>query len=242
MRILVISDIHANLNALEAVLSAAGKVDAVWCLGDLVGYGPDPNECIDIIRSQPNLVCLLGNHDAAALGQIDLEAFNREARLSARWMRSALTSDSILFLQSLPEKQVVDNVTLAHGSPRNPVWEYLLDTYTAAANFNYFDTRFCFVGHTHLPIAYTEVEDTKDIEWKIIQSEDPFYLTYRTIINPGSVGQPRDHDPRAAFAIFHPETTLWEPHRVPYDIAAVQQRIKQNGLPPRHAIRLAEGY
>jgi diadenosine tetraphosphatase ApaH/serine/threonine PP2A family protein phosphatase len=242
MRILVISDIHANFNALQSVLADAGAVDSIWCLGDVVGYGPDPNDCIDLLRTLPNLVCLRGNHDAAALGQIDLEAFNREARLSARWMRSILTADSMLFLQGLEEKIIQGDVTLAHGSPRNPVWEYLLDTYTATANFNYFQTRFCFVGHTHLPIAYMEVEETKEVQWKIIQSEEPLALNTRTIINPGSVGQPRDHDPRAAYAIFYPETQLWEPHRVAYDIAGVQQRIYQNGLPRRHAMRLSQGW
>lgn len=242
MRILVISDIHANFNALQSVLADAGTVDSIWCLGDVVGYGPDPNDCIDLLRTLPNLVCLRGNHDAAALGQIDLEAFNREARLSARWMRSILTADSMLFLQSLEEKLILGDVTLAHGSPRNPVWEYLLDTYTATANFNYFQTRFSFVGHTHLPVAYMEMEDTKEVQWRIIQTEESLTLKTRTIINPGSVGQPRDHDPRAAYAIFYPETQLWEPHRVTYDITGVQQRIYQNGLPRRHAMRLSQGW
>jgi predicted phosphodiesterase len=242
MRILVISDIHANINAFEAVLRAAGTIDSVWCLGDIVGYGPDPNECINLLRTLPNVVCLLGNHDAAALGQIDLEAFNREARLSARWMRSTLTAESMLYLQGLPEKLVVDQVTMTHGSPRNPVWEYLLDTYTAAANFSYFDTRYCFVGHTHLPLAYMEIEGSPDVEWKIVQTEDPITFSTRTIINPGSVGQPRDHDPRASFAIYIPETNVWEPHRVEYDIVSVQQRIYQNGLPRRHAMRLSQGW
>jgi len=242
MRILVLADIHANLNALQAVLKAAGEIDALWCLGDLVGYGPDPNECIDLIRTIPNLTCLLGNHDAAALGQIDLEAFNREARLSARWMRSTLSTDNLLFLQSLPEKVVNSQVTLTHGSPRNPVWEYLLDTYTAAANFEHFTTPLCFVGHTHLPIAYTETESSNDVEWRILQDKDRMTFSRRTIINPGSVGQPRDHDPRAAYAVYYPELNIWESHRTEYDIEKVQERIVQHGLPRRHAMRLAQGW
>ena len=140
MRILIISDIHANLTAFQAVVQDAGKVDAVWCLGDLVGYGPDPNECISLLRTLPELTCLVGNHDAAALGDIDLAAFNRDASLSSQWTRTALSSENLAFLGKLPDKLVIEQVTLAHGSPRNPVWEYLLDTITAASNFEFFNT------------------------------------------------------------------------------------------------------
>ena len=122
MRILVMSDIHANLSALEAVLNDAGLVDAVWCLGDLVGYGPNPNECVQRIQELPNLVCVQGNHDAAALGKIDTEAFNNEAGQALRWTKTTLSTSSLAFLDSLPEKQVVDLVTLTHGSPRRPIW------------------------------------------------------------------------------------------------------------------------
>jgi predicted phosphodiesterase len=242
MRILVLSDIHANKTALEAVLDDAGPVDTIWCLGDLVGYGPDPNECIHLIRSSPNVVCLLGNHDAAALGQIDLETFNREARLSANWMKTELNESSLKFLSHLPERVIVGDTTLVHGSPRNPVWEYLLDTYVAAANFDHFNTQLCFVGHTHLPIGYFAVNGSADVEWKMMHSDEPIRITGRAIINPGSVGQPRDHDPRASYAIFNPEEKMWEPHRVAYDIPSVQQRIFDAGLPRRHGLRLAEGW
>jgi diadenosine tetraphosphatase ApaH/serine/threonine PP2A family protein phosphatase len=243
MRVLVLSDIHANITALESVLDDAGPIDAVWCLGDLVGYGPDPNECIQLIRTIPNSICLLGNHDAAALGQIDLESFNREARLSANWMMTTLNSESLEFLASLPDKVTTGEVTLAHGSPRNPVWEYLLDTYVAAANFDFFTTQICFVGHTHLPIGYFAVNGSKDVEWKMLKGEDPIHFqNRRAIVNPGSVGQPRDHDPRASYAIFYPEEQVWEPHRAEYDIPSVQQRIYDAGLPRRHGLRLADGW
>jgi len=241
MRILVLSDIHANRSALEAVLDDAGAVDAVWCLGDLVGYGPDPNECIALIRALPNLVCLLGNHDAAALGQIDLNTFNSDARLSIRWMQTTLTPDSIEFLKSLPEKQVIGDVTLAHGSPRNPVWEYILDVYTAMNNFDYFDTRFCFVGHSHLPIAYLANPESNSIKTRLLKMGDSVTVYGRALLNPGSVGQPRDHDFRAAYALFEPEEQRWSARRVAYDFVAVQDRIQRAGLPQRHAARLAEG-
>jgi predicted phosphodiesterase len=241
MRILIISDIHANLTALEAVFSDAGEVDAVWCLGDLVGYGPDPNECIEKIGSLKETISLLGNHDAAALGQIDLTAFNRDAGISARWMQTTLNENSLTFLKNLPEKVVTDKVTLVHGSPRNPVWEYLLDARAAAQNFEYYTTPFCFVGHSHLPVVYLN-ENNKNLEWRVLNHSESISLPERAILNPGSVGQPRDHDPRAAYAIYLPEENCWEPRRVSYDIASVQKRIYDAGLPRRHAQRLEEGW
>jgi predicted phosphodiesterase len=242
MRILVISDIHANLPALEAVLSAAGQVDGVWCLGDLVGYGPDPNEVVEKVRSLPNLVCLMGNHDAAALGQIDIEAFNLEARLSMHWLQTELNQASQEFLRRLPEKVVIGEATLAHGSPRNPVWEYILDPRTASANFNYFDTNYCFVGHTHLPALYARADGQPIARLFIPSADTPIELEPRIILNPGSVGQPRDRNPKASFAFFNPEESRWEPQRVEYDFTGVQKRILDAGLPPRHAQRLGEGW
>ncbi len=242
MTILVISDIHANLTALEAVLADAGDVEAVWCLGDLVGYGPDPNDCIARIRQQPNLVCLLGNHDAAALGQIDVEAFNMEARLSIQWLLSELAPESLAFLKGLPEKTVAGGVTLSHGSPRNPVWEYVLDLRTARRNFDYFETDYCFIGHTHLPLIYELDGDPEGVELILTRAGEKRTLSGRALLNPGSVGQPRDHNPLASYALFDPAARTWQNLRVPYDISGVQQRILDAGLPPRHAMRLAEGW
>lgn len=242
MRILIISDIHANLTALEAVLADAGEIDAVWCLGDLVGYGPDPNQCIERVAQLPQLICLIGNHDAAALGQINLEAFNREARQSIRWLMSNLSADNKDFLQALPEKVCLDEITLSHGSPRNPVWEYVLDTSTATANFAHFETPYCFVGHTHLPALCTSNNGSQPADLTLIRSDADITLTPRTIINPGSVGQPRDHDPRAAYALYHPDENIWQPRRVDYDVNAVRDRIYEAGLPRRHAVRLSQGW
>lgn len=241
-RILVISDIHANLTALEAVLSAAGAVDATWCLGDLVGYGPDPNECVKCIRAIPNLTCLLGNHDAAALGQLDLDAFNHDAKASACWMQEVLSVESKEFLLSLPQRTRALESTLVHGSPRNPVWEYLLDIYTVEQNFACFEDQLCFAGHTHLPVAYLAAKDEREISWKMLREGDNLRLKHRAILNPGSVGQPRDHDPRASYAILDPEAKSWTNFRVTYDIASVQTRILQAGLPYAHAARLSGGW
>lgn len=240
MRILVISDIHANLTALDAVLTDAGEFDAAWCLGDLVGYGPDPNECIAKVRALPNLRCIIGNHDAAALDQIDTKTFNLEARQALEWTQKTLTETSVSFLSSLQQKIEINNVTLTHGSPRHPVWEYLMDSQTAALNFDYFSTPYCFVGHTHLPVVYTR-EEKKLVVYKPTPN-NKITLSPRTIINPGSVGQPRDHDPRAAYVIYNPEENTWDYRRLTYDIPAVQTRMADAQLPERHIVRLQAGW
>ena len=242
MRILVISDIHANLTALDSVLAAAGEIKSVWCLGDVVGYGPDPNECISRVRELPGLVCILGNHDAAALNLIDTSSFNPDARIAIRWTQDALTSESVAFLRDLPEKQKIHQVTLSHGSPRHPVWEYLLDAGTALINFDYFDTDYCFVGHTHLPVIYHLRDGSQAVSLNLPQPNTKRELLPRTIVNPGSVGQPRDRDPRASFAIFTPEQNSWEYYRIMYDINAVQDRMKAAGLPSKHIQRLSAGW
>jgi diadenosine tetraphosphatase ApaH/serine/threonine PP2A family protein phosphatase len=207
-----------------------------------VGYGPDPNACIDLIRERPNLVCLKGNHDAAAIEQIDVNSFNTDARTSVYWLRSQLTKSSLEFLRTLPERSVLGDVTLVHGSPRNPVWEYIQDSRTASLNFEHFTTEYCFVGHTHVPILYILPDGVAFAHPVIPDFLDGKPVQPRAILNPGSTGQPRDRDPRASFAIFDPETKHWEHHRVEYDIASVQQRILDANLPPRHALRLEEGW
>jgi predicted phosphodiesterase len=242
-KILIISDIHANLNALETVLDHAGKVDEVWCLGDLVGYGPQPNECIQLIRSLPTTKCLLGNHDAAAIGMIDLSTFNREAGISAIWTQRTLSQSSLEFLKSLPEKIVLkdSDATIVHGSPRNPVWEYLLDIFSATENLAYFDTQLCLVGHTHLPLAYIYAA-SGFAELGTFLDGDTIQITRKSIFNPGSVGQPRDQDPRAAYAIYCPESRTFEAHRVQYDIQDTQKKIIRANLPRHHAERLEHGW
>lgn len=242
MRILIISDIHANLTALEAVLKNAGFFEAVWCLGDLVGYGPDPNECIARVRHLPNLKCIQGNHDAAVLGELDNAAFNDEARLAIEWTQTILTDESKAFLKDLPPSLDLNGVTLAHGSPRHPIWEYLLDTSTATRNFKYFSTDYCFVGHTHLPVIFHLNKEGHTANLHIPEPNRSIILTPRAIINPGSVGQPRDRDPRAAYAIFTPEENTWDFRRIDYDIGAVQDRMKTAGLSEKHIQRISSGW
>lgn len=242
MSILVISDIHANLSALEAVLQAAGEVDAVWCLGDLIGYGPNPNECIQLIQEQPNLICLLGNHDAASIGGLNVSTFNREARLAVEWTQTVLTQEHIEFLAARPQIVVIDNVTLAHGSPREPVYEYILDVHSAAENFEYFDNDYCFIGHSHLPLIFSRNGEDNRVSLAFPQQNHSLQLKPRAILNPGSVGQPRDRDRRASYAIFDPARLTWTHHRVEYNIEATQADMRTAKLPDRHIERLNGGW
>jgi predicted phosphodiesterase len=243
VRVLVISDIHANETALKAVLADAGAVDQTWCLGDCIGYGPDPNQVIERLRGLPNLRCIFGNHDAAILRRMELDVFNGDARTSLNWTESVLTPDNLNFMRALPPLDVIDGVaTLAHGSPRDPTWEYVLTSLAARMSFGHFHTPYCFVGHSHVQSLF-EFDEAQD---RILQPPNhvghAFPLTRRSIANPGSVGQPRDRDPRAAYAIFDTQARTWQPRRAQYDISVVQKRIQDAGLPPRHALRLAEGW
>jgi diadenosine tetraphosphatase ApaH/serine/threonine PP2A family protein phosphatase len=243
MRVLVISDIHANFTALEAVLADAPAYDETWCLGDLVGYGPDPNMVVEQVRGLPGLTCMLGNHDVAILGRMELAAFNGDARRSLTWTSNVLTADNMDFLRSLPYAAGVHgNVTLAHGSPRDPIWEYVLNTLSARLNFEHFSTPYCFVGHSHIQSMFQLDEKHDRVSMTLAKVGQPVELRPRVILNPGSVGQPRDRDPRAAYAIYDSEIDTWEPRRTTYDIRAVQERVRQAGLPEKHAVRLAEGW
>lgn len=243
MRVLVLSDIHANLAALERVLEDVGQVDAVWCLGDVVGYGPDPNACIDVLRDLRPQHWLAGNHDWAALGKLDVSEFNPMARLAALWTREQLTSENRAFLARLQthERATDPRFTLAHGSPRHPVWEYILDSQTAAANFAHFETPYCLVGHTHVPMIYRQLNSRIDIPPHA--PDQPIQLTEeRLIINPGGVGQPRDGDSRASYMILDTDGLSITFRRVSYPIEETQARMREAGLPSRLINRLTYGW
>lgn len=242
MKILVISDIHANLTALEAVLASAGTVDATWCLGDIVGYGPDPEECIKRVLTLPRLSCVIGNHDNAVLNDKNIEKFNEDAEKSIRYTKGKLSPESLKFLKKLREKIITQTMTLAHGSPRSPIWEYVVENMVAMMNFSYFSTQLAFVGHSHLPISFTFDENGDKIIRTIQEGDQELKISGRAILNPGSVGQPRDRDPRASYGIFDPDESLWKIFRVEYDIPAVQSRMREAGLPEKGAERLAHGW
>jgi predicted phosphodiesterase len=242
-KVLIISDVHANITALEAVLADVGKMDEVWCLGDIAGYGPDPNECIERIQALPGLTCMMGNHDYAALGDMALEVFNADAKKALLWQRARLTDGSKNFLRTFSqEPKVCGSVTLAHGSPRDPIWEYIMNTLVARINLDFFETSWCFVGHSHFQAVFQYNSEADEMSIQVPAPSEVYALKERAILNPGSVGQPRDRDPRSAYAIYTPEAGTWEPRRVEYDIKSVQKRILDAGLPPRHAERLAGGW
>jgi len=243
MRVLVISDIHANYTALQAVLKDAGEVDETWCLGDLVGYGPDPNAVVEEVREIKNLTCLLGNHDVAVIGRIPFESFNGDARRALEYHEKVLSADNMEYLRSLPQNlKVREDASLVHGSPRDSVWEYILNTLSARLNFDHFTTPWCMVGHSHLQVMFRYNAENDRVTLESMRPGEPVTLKPRLIMNPGSVGQPRDRDPRSAYAIYDTEAKTWEPRRVKYDIEAVQKRIREVKLPEKHGIRLTEGW
>lgn len=243
MRILVMSDIHANYTALEAVLKDAGEVDETWCLGDLVGYGPDPNAVVEEVLEIKNLTCLMGNHDFAVIGRMSLETFNGDAKRSLQYHEKVLSASNRDFIKTLPSKtKVRGETTMAHGSPRDPLWEYILNATTASLNFDHFDTPWCFVGHTHIQSVFTFNPENERVTISQTQPDMTLALQPKLILNPGSVGQPRDRDPRAAYAIYDTEARTWTPKRVAYNIPEVQERIRAAGLPEKHAVRIGEGW
>lgn len=238
-RILILTDIHGNKDALDAVLDDAGDAETIWCLGDTVGYGPEPVACLEWVRESCAIV-LSGNHDYAVFDASILEDFNPNAAAAAAWTRAQLGPDDIEYLRSLPSLVTQGGVTIAHGSPADPIWTYILTVINARDAFAVMSTDICFVGHTHVVACYTEHE--KSIVRLSVTYDEPFVLhDDRYIINPGAVGQPRDRDPRAAYCWFDPEakTVTWK--RVPYDIEKTQAKILAAGLPERLAKRLALG-
>lgn len=245
MRYLIMSDIHGNLQAFEAVLSATPDFDQVWCLGDVVGYGPDPHECIARLRGLP-AITVAGNHDWAVAGKLDLHEFNADAQEAVLWTREQVTRADVEFLKSLPERETSGDFTLVHGSPRHPVWEYILNASVARSNFERFDTRFCLVGHTHVPVLYalhtgderSRVQTGRPAPGSVLELRD----APRMIINPGGVGQPRDAIPSAAYALYDSEAQTISFLRQEYDIEETQRRMTAAGLPPRLIARLTFGW
>ncbi len=246
MRCLVISDIHANLAALEAVLQDAARrhanYDIVWCLGDVVGYGPDPNECIELLRTLPH-VCLAGNHDWAVLGKLAIEAFHESAAFVVHWTRETLTGPSWNYLRVRPERELQGDFLLVHASPREPIWEYVLDVGVAEENFNFVTTLCALVGHTHVPLMFSKDQRTRTVSAVSPSPNTPLLLrhSFTYIMNPGSVGQPRDGDPRAAYAVLDTEALTWTQYRVAYPVTYTQERMRQRSFPERLIERLAVG-
>ena len=239
MRIAVLSDIHSNLPALEAVLAAIGDVDAWWHLGDVVGYGPHPDEVVARLRDL-GAVGVRGNHDVAALGGPEVEWFNPDARRAIEWTERRMAPETREWLASLPERHETDEVTLVHGSPRDPIWEYVTTNPIARANLAAFSTPYLLHGHTHIPIAWRDDDGHLVALGPSDGSELPLDGR-RLLLNPGSVGQPRDGDPRAGALVLDMEERRVTWHRVPYPITAVQADMRAARLPARLAERLSHG-
>lgn len=242
MRVLIVSDIHSNLVALETVLSVAGAYDQLWNLGDTIGYGPRPNECVAIVGAAR--VIIAGNHDLACLGKVDLSDFNPDARSANIWNGEQLKPEHRMLLEDLPPRHDVDDHFLtAHGSPREPVWEYLLTRAQAQANFKLFEQQVCFIGHSHVPLIFRRHPDGRCDEPVLPPAGEVVELNpdIRYIMNPGSVGQPRNQDPRAAYAILDTDAGTVRFNRVEYDVAETQRQMREAGLPLALILRLEYG-
>jgi diadenosine tetraphosphatase ApaH/serine/threonine PP2A family protein phosphatase len=243
MRYAIVADIHANLAAFMAVLvdiEHRGEAEEVWCLGDIVGYGPEPHQCIELLR-QTNHICVAGNHDLAAIGEVDTYEFNPDAAAACQWTARQLTPQDVAYIKSLPLVIEKDDFTLAHGSPREPIWEYVLSISTARQNFAYFKSKFCLVSHSHVPLVFSYGKAGSCSFSQLSDNEELVLGEERLIINPGAVGQPRDGDPRASYAIYDSEMGKVNLYRVPYDIAATQAKMVEQRLPIRLVARLSYG-
>jgi len=241
MRVAVVSDIHSNLHALEAVLAAIDGEgpDELWCLGDLVGYGPRPNECCAAIAEQAD-VCLAGNHDLAVRGTIDLEEFGGEAGIAATWTRTVLEPDAQAFLDRLEPEGSAQGVALYHGSARDPIWEYVLSDEGALATLELAGSPLVLVGHSH--VALRVVQSGDELDGGVAHGGTDLDLAgVRALLNPGSVGQPRDGDPRAAYLLLDLDAQHASFRRVEYDVKRTQSEMRDADLPDMLAARLELG-
>ncbi len=238
MRFAVLSDIHSNLSALEAVWDDLPQIDELWVLGDIVGYGPQPNEVIAALQ-QMGARSVMGNHDGAAIGTVDPGDFNPDAAKAIAWTAGILDGNARTYLAALPEVRRERAMTAVHGSPRDPIWEYITSTSVATANLAAFDTAVCLFGHTHVPIVFQATDG--QVTAATARPGDKVGLVGRSLVNPGSVGQPRDGDPTASYLVLDSETATVEFRRVRYDIERTQRAMRTAGLPTRLAERLAYG-
>ncbi|MGH2454411.1 MAG: metallophosphoesterase family protein [bacterium] len=246
MRVAILSDVHANLEALEVVLEDVGRreCDQIVCLGDFVGYGPNPNECVEVLRPLVEGRSVAGNHDWAAIGRLEITFFNAFAQEAIRWTQQALRPGAVEFLSALPVEwshQGELPFLAVHGSPRDPIEEYVLDAATAVENFGHRSFALCFHGHSHVPAVFIEADG--EVAARPLAAEEPLRLeaSSRYLINVGSVGQPRDGDPRAAYAVLDVEERAVTLIRLPYLVSRTQDKMVGEGLPEMLVERLSVG-
>jgi predicted phosphodiesterase len=243
MRIAIISDIHANLEALEAVLKDidSQKIDEITCLGDVIGYGANPNECIALVNQRCPTI-LLGNHDAAAVGMLSAQYFNIHAKIAIEWTSEHLDEATRASIEKLPLTKIIEDITFVHATPYEPkMWYYLTSLEEAAFNFQFFDTTLCFVGHTHIPMVIV-LNDKKEVY--VHQGDRIEYGAFentRFLINVGSVGQPRDRNPKSCYGIVDTDTKTFWYQRIDYDIVKTQAKMKKIKMPDFLVTRLVEG-
>jgi diadenosine tetraphosphatase ApaH/serine/threonine PP2A family protein phosphatase len=236
LRIAILSDIHSNWQALEAVLDDCPPVDETLCLGDVVGYGGDPKRCVDEVM-QRGWLTLVGNHDRACTDPAILEWFNDDAATVVRWTVDVIGEERLQWLRDLPDSHVKNDVLMVHASPRDHIYEYVLDTAVAYANLELLNGGLCFHGHTHVPGIFKLTDGQVTHDYRV----DTYELRGPALINPGSVGQPRDGIPMASYGIWDTETGNFEFRRVRYKIADAQKAIRKAKLPERFALRLETG-
>ena len=242
MKVLLVADIHANLTAFEAVLADAESADGfdrMWMIGDVVGYGPDPNECADRVR-EAGALGVAGNHDLAAVGAVGVEVFNPYARAAVRWTAEHLSPESVEYVMALPQVVEDSGWTVSHGVPSDPVWGYLLTVRAAVEGLAHFTTRGCVIGHSHSPVFLRMGPDAAE-PVGVAGGGVVEVGSERCYVNPGAVGQPRDGDPRASYALLDTDADVVEFRRVAYDIEATQRRMVEAGLPWPLIERLAHG-
>ena len=239
MRYAIIADIHANLEAFNTVLADAKAMNCTHyaCLGDVVGYNANPKECLDIVRSM-NMPCVKGNHDEYCSAESDLEGFNPHAQEAINWTRNQLTEEDRKWLRDLRYIRLVASFSIVHATLDGPQrWGYVFDRLAAAASFTYQNTGVCFFGHTHVPVAFVRDSMVRGGTYSKFKTEPG----KKYFINVGSVGQPRDGNPKASYVVYDLDEGSIEIRRLDYDIGTTQRKILEAGLPPRLAHRLAEG-
>jgi predicted phosphodiesterase len=237
MKIAIISDIHGNLEALTQALTYLDEnnITEIYCLGDIVGYGPNPNECVELIIQKCQHV-IIGNHDHAAIGLTSTEYFNDFAKIATAWTANALTEKNKSYLSSLDFTYQTDDYLLVHATPSQPsLWHYILSEADAQHEFNHFEQRLCFIGHSHFPIVFHKQGYTREENLKLAKRN-------KYIINVGSIGQPRDGNPNTCFCVYNSETNKLEYIRLEYDILTTREKIVKAGLPIFLADRLIKGY
>jgi diadenosine tetraphosphatase ApaH/serine/threonine PP2A family protein phosphatase len=242
MQVAIVSDIHGNRHAFEAVLEAVddARPDEVWCLGDLVGYGADPDACIALAREHVNL-CLAGNHDLAVTGELPLDDFSRGAALAARWTQEVIDPDHLAWLGELVPQDTDQEVGLFHASPRDPIWEYVLSALLAELCLDVQRQRVCLVGHSHVALSFVRPEGEPATGEARREGDELNVSSGEWLLNPGSVGQPRDGDPRAAWLMLDLNDGSASWRRTEYDVAGAAAAIRAARLPDSLAERLEYG-